>query len=61
MSAADYEGVAERTRKTQANYRMLNNNCQDFRILRAIHIRAKQTTFLRLLHATTVKKQASKR
>lgn len=38
----------------------MDNNCQRFCILLAIHIRAKQSTFLRLLHAKTVKKQAGK-
>lgn len=36
----------------------MDNNCQRFCILLAIHIRAKQSTVLRLLHAKTVKKQA---
>lgn len=40
---------------------MMDNNCQRFCILLAIHIRAKQSTFLRLLHAKTVKKQAGER
>lgn len=38
----------------------MDNNCQRFCILLAIHIRAKQSTVLRLLHAKTVKKQAGK-
>lgn len=38
----------------------MDNNCQRFCILLAIHIRAKQSTVLRLLHARTVKRQAGK-
>lgn len=49
--------AAERIWRRQADYRLLDNNCQRFCILLAIHIRAKQSTFLRLLHAKTVKKQ----
>lgn len=52
--------AADRIWKRQADYRLLDNNCQRFCILLAIHIRAKQSTFLRLLHAKTVKKQLGK-
>lgn len=49
--------LAQRIWKRQMNYRVRDNNCQQFCILLAIAIRAKNHSLLRVLHWKTVARQ----
>lgn len=53
----DGEEIAERIWKRQLNYHLMDNNCQQFCVLLAISIRAKNHSLLRVLHGKTVARQ----
>ncbi|KAL0636947.1 hypothetical protein Q9L58_004050 [Maublancomyces gigas] len=57
FSNSELRHEAERIWKRQLNYHVMDNNCQQFCVLLAISIRAKNHSLLRVLHGKTVARQ----